>query len=124
MIIDSTVRLKQISNSEVSGYILNVIENYLTGNPFLPTGNATGLFYPLTGNPSGFVTSGALNSYITSTQSQTNINSAVTQTLVYVAQNYPIITNSGITLQSINLWDGGYNRYVNISSVNGVLVIK
>lgn len=93
MALDSTLRLKQLNQPELSGYTVQVIQNYLTGNVSLPpTGTLTGVFYPLKTNPSGYVTSGQTGSFMT----QTNLNSLSTQLINYIDGNfYPISNPSG-----------------------------
>jgi hypothetical protein len=59
MPIDSLIRLRQLNNPEVSGYILDVTKRYLgtgTGISVSNTGSLTGEFYPRKTNPSGYVT--------------------------------------------------------------------
>lgn len=69
MPFDSLVRIKQLNKPEVSGYIVDVLLQYLkTGvvtGIALNTGQLTGEFYPLRNNPSGYVTTGQLTGYAT-----------------------------------------------------------
>lgn len=96
---DSSIRLRQINQGEISGYILQIIQGYLSnsGSPIAPTGNLTGSFYPLLQNPSGYEISGAF-------ATQEDIDSSATQTLSYVANNYYPDTNpNGYISQGSNL---------------------
>ena len=85
---DSSVRLKQLNQPEVSGFILQVIQGYLSnsGSPVAATGLLNEVFYPLENNPSGYTISGAFIS-------QSDLDSATTQVLSYVANNYYPDTN-------------------------------
>jgi hypothetical protein len=57
--MDSLVRLRQLNQTEVSGYTVEIIRKYLiTGTGIANTGALTGVFYPLNSNPSGYSTSG------------------------------------------------------------------
>jgi len=86
---DSTIRLRQLNSSELSGYISLVCQNLLSGVTGIQTGNLTGAFYPLNGNPSGFVVSGQTGIFMT----QSNLDSLYSQTISYVAANYYPISN-------------------------------
>ena len=85
---DSLVRTKQLNQPELSGYIVNVLLQYLkTGTVTgiaLNTGQLTGQFYPLSQNPASYVTTGQLTGYATQLQVTGN-NIAV---LSYVDSNY------------------------------------
>jgi hypothetical protein len=89
MAFDSTIRLRQLNSSELSGYISLVCQSLLSGVSGVQTGNLTGVFYPLTGNPSGFVVSGQTGIFMT----QSNLNSLYSQTISYVAANYYPVSN-------------------------------
>ena len=91
MAFDSTVRLKQINNPELSGYILNVIGVYLPG----VTGIYTGVFYPLTGNPSGFIGTGVTGQFANATVVTGAINNAIAQVETWVGLNYVSTGTSG-----------------------------
>lgn len=85
---DSLVRLKQMSNPEVSGYVVSIIKQYLTTGSVTGvaanTGQLTGAFYPLKSNPSCYATNTQLTGYVTKTElSGNNIN-----VLANVSQNY------------------------------------
>jgi hypothetical protein len=66
---DSLVRLRQLNNPDVSGYIVDVLRHYLiTGSVTgiaTNTGVLVSVFYPLTSNPSGYVTSGQITGFAT-----------------------------------------------------------
>jgi hypothetical protein len=65
---DSLVRLKQMSNPEVSGYVVSIIKQYLTTGSVTGvaanTGQLTGAFYPLKSNPSGYVVSSQITGLV------------------------------------------------------------
>lgn len=65
-----------MNQAELSGFIVPIVQAYLTG-----TGVLSGVFYPRYSNPSGYLVSGAFIS-------QTDLDSAITQALVYVANTY------------------------------------
>jgi len=92
MAFDSTIRLKQLNNPEISGYILGVVGNYLPGQ----TGYYSGVFYPYSTNPSGYIGTGVTGQFANAAAVTNAINTASTQTLTYVALNYlPIGTPLG-----------------------------
>jgi hypothetical protein len=104
---DSTIRLRQANQPEFSGYTVQIIQNYLSGNPPIPsTGVLSGVFYPLVTNPSGFVTSSQTGVFKT----QTDLNSLYTQILYYVGENYYPDSNPS-----------GYINSANISGISGNL---
>ena len=90
---DSLVRTKQLNQPELSGYIVNVLLQYLKSGTVtgiaMNTGQLTGQFYPLNINPSGYVTTGQLTGLATQ-QFVTGNNATV---LSYVAANYYSSTN-------------------------------
>jgi len=109
---DSTIRLRQANQPEFSGYTVQVIQNYLSGNPPLPsTGVLSGVFYPLVTNPSGFVTSSQTGVFKT----QTDLNSLYTQTLYYVGQNYYPNTNPSGYITGVDFSGGNFSG--NLSGV-------
>lgn len=57
MPFDSQIRLRQLHNPELSGYILEIIGKYVTtgSGVSVNTGSLTGAFYPLRDNPSGYL---------------------------------------------------------------------
>jgi hypothetical protein len=96
---DSTIRLKQMNQAELSGFVIPLVQSYLAN-----TGNLTGAFYPLCQNPSGYVISGAFIS-------NTDLDSAITQALAYVAETYYPNTNpAGYTSGS----GGGFSGAVSV----------
>src|SRR5438045_7123902 len=59
MAFDSLIRLRQLNNAEVSGYVVEILKKYFvtgTGINVSNTGSLSGSFYPLGSNPSGYVT--------------------------------------------------------------------
>jgi hypothetical protein len=57
--MDSFIRLRQLNRSEISGYAVEIIKQYLftgTGITVSSTGSLTGSFYPRHSNPSGYIT--------------------------------------------------------------------
>ena len=66
---DSLVRTKQLNKPELSGYIVDVLLQYLKTGAVtgiaMNTGQLTGQFYPRLQNPSGYVTTGQLTGYAT-----------------------------------------------------------
>lgn len=69
---DSLVRTKQLNQPELSGYIVGVLLQYLKTGAVtgiaMNTGQLTGQFYPLSQNPSGYVTTGQLTGLATQLQ--------------------------------------------------------
>jgi len=123
---DSTIRLRQVNQPELSGYTVQIIQNYLTGNISFPqTGYYTGIFYPLLSNPSGYVTTGQTGIFTT----QIDINSSAAQTLNYVSNNF--VSNSGATVfvttgyltEYVNTYVSGASGYLQsqINSLSGTL---
>jgi hypothetical protein len=85
---ESTIRIRQLNQTELSGFIAPIIQGFLS-----QTGALTGVFYPLRENPSGYEASGAFIS-------QEDLDSAVAQTISYIADNfYPNSNPSGYTTQ-------------------------
>jgi hypothetical protein len=116
-VFDSTIRLRQANQPEFSGYTVQVIQNYLNGNPALPsTGVLSGVFYPLKSNPSGFVTSGQTGIFKT----QIDLDSLYTQTIAYVAENY---TSNATVLNTVtttgNQTISGTKTFVNQTIFSG-----
>ena len=80
---DSTVRLRQLNQPELSGYIVQVI------GAIPNTGDLSNVFYA-SSNPSGFVTTGQTGTFIT----QVDLDSNYVSTLAYVSTNYyPLNSN-------------------------------
>ena len=94
MAFDSSIRIRQINQSELSGYLATVILGYLS-----QTGTLTGSFYPLLQNPSGYEISGAFIS-------QQDLDSAIVQLTSLVSQNYYPNTNPSGFISNINT--GGF----------------
>jgi len=88
-VFDSTIRLRQLNQTEISGYTVQIIQQYLTGVTPAQTGALTGSFYPLSGNPSGYINSGQTGNFAT----QANLNSLYSQTIAYITSNYYPNTN-------------------------------
>ena len=97
---DSTVRLRQLNQPELSGYIVLV-----AGGIPSTTGTLTGAFYPYKTNPSGYITTGQTGTFIT----QSALDSNYYSTLVYVADNYYPLSNP--------------NGYVTSASLSGNAVL-
>ena len=91
---DSLVRTKQLHKPELSGYIVDVLLQYLKTGAVtgiaMNTGQLTGQFYPLRQNPSGYVTTGQLTGY--ATQLQVTGNNTYIQSWVDI-NYYPRSTN-------------------------------
>ena len=115
MAFDSTIRLRQMNQTELSGFIVPIIQSFLSG-----TGALSGSFYPLMTNPSGFLQSGAF-------LAQVDLDSAIYQTLSYIAQNYYLSSNPSGYLRSsdithvtssfnVNCTSGVSTQFVNFST--------
>lgn len=93
---DSLVRTKQLHKPELSGYIVDVLLQYLKTGAVtgiaMNTGQLTGQFYPLRQNPSGYVTTGQLTGY--ATQLQVTGNNTYIQSWVDI-NYYPRSNPSG-----------------------------
>ena len=89
-----------MNQAELSGFIAPIILSYLNN-----TGNLTGSFYPLFGNPSDFATSG---DYI----SQIDLDSAIYQSLSYISSQYA--KKSGV-ITSGNLQNIFLNYQIDLS---------
>jgi hypothetical protein len=93
MPFDSQIRLRQLHNPELSGFVVDIITKYLTGSGVnVNTGSLTGAFYPLKQNPSGYLTSistGGLVDYPSLATSNANLLAQID--LLY----YPRINPSG-----------------------------
>ena len=50
---DSTIRIKQVNQSELSGFVSPMIQSGMAA-----TGQFTDVFYPRNSNPLGYITSG------------------------------------------------------------------
>lgn len=80
---DSTIRLRQINQSEISGFVSQIVSSILSNSEtsIVPTGKLTGSFYPLESNPNGYLQSGAF-------VSRSDLDSAIVQENIYIAENY------------------------------------
>lgn len=133
MPFESLVRTKQINKPEFSGYIVDVLLQYLkTGSITgiaMNTGQLSGQFYPLQSNPSGYITSGYLSGYAT----QQYVNNADTAVLSYIGGTYyPVNNPSGfvtsgqltgiaeVTGDIIIMGTGG----ISVTGVNGIIIIS
>jgi hypothetical protein len=96
---DSSIRLRQLNQPELSGYTVQIIQQYLTGVSPAQTGTLTGVFYPLNNNPSGYITTGQTGNFATIA----NVNSSYSQAVSYVASNYYPNTNPNNYLSSTSL---------------------
>ncbi len=119
MAFDSTVRLKQINNPELSGFVSGIIGLYLPG----ATGNYTGLFYPYSGNPAGYIGTGVTGQFASVAATTVAINSVMPQILSYVALNYLSLseyeTGNGTSLQ---VTGSSFLTSANFSGINGTSV--
>ena len=99
-----------MNQPELSGFVIPIILGYLSN-----TGNLTGSFYPLLGNPSHFATSGDFISQI-------DLDSAVTQALSYVASQYAtenaLLNTGDYLLGLINSSSAGVSS---LNSLSGAL---
>lgn len=127
---DSLIRTKQLNKPEVSGYILDVVGQFLrTGSVTgiaTNTGQLTGQFYPLGGNPSGYVNQGQLSGYATLLQVTGN-----NATLLASIANayYPLTNPSGFissgdaALHWMPITGGTLSSFQVFDAPNGVNVI-
>src|SRR5579859_3091107 len=92
--MDSLVRIRQLNQPEVSGYIVSVLLQYLQSGNITGiasnTGVFTGIFYPLTSNPSGYVINNQITGFATQTF-VTNEGSGILATAY--ASFYPLNSN-------------------------------
>lgn len=133
--IYNLVRLAQLAENQISGYVLEIVLPLLTG--FGSTGQLTGQYYPLYSNPSGyiqytqtgiFVTNGQTGNFVTYDSPQF-ISTIISQfgTVTGLLNNvfYPLNSNPSGYLTSVSGLSGeiiiSYNNSgnFNISSVNG-----
>ena len=87
------IKLYQLDIPELSGYIAQFFQSATN-----TTGQLTGAFYPLTSNPSGYITSGQTSSFITTGQtgnfvSLLYLNSALTSFAIQESFLYYPLTN-------------------------------
>jgi hypothetical protein len=114
MAFDSLVRLRQLNQVEISGWVEEIIGKRATGFLTTGTGILTGAFYPLNSNPSGYLTGVQTGDFVTNSAlaiSQQNLLNAssglfylktnpsgyITQSFVNsgFVRNYPY-ANSGV----------------------------
>ena len=89
MPFDSLIKLRQLNNPELSGYIELIIGRRITGVVLSGTGLLTGEFYPLHSNPSGYLTGVNTGDFVTNSSlavSQTNVLNTV-GSLYYLKSN-------------------------------------
>jgi hypothetical protein len=92
MPFDSQIRLRQLHNPEISGYIVEIVGKYLTtgSGVTVNTGILTGVFYPLKANPSGYLSSistGGLVDYPTLATNNANLLAQID--LLYYPRSNP-----------------------------------
>lgn len=94
---DSTIRLRQLNQSELSGFCSQVTSGVLSssGTAIAATGKLTSAFYPLNQNPAGYAKSG---DYL----AQIDLDSAMAQENAYIASTYYLKTNPSGYLSSSN----------------------
>lgn len=85
---DSTIRLKQMNQTELSGFVSQITSGILgiSGTVVAPTGKLTGAFYPLNSNPRNYALSGDFIS-------EQDLLSAISQENVYISENYYPLSN-------------------------------
>ena len=104
-----------MNQAELSGFVIPLVQSYLAN-----TGNLTGSFYPLRQNPSGYVISGAFIS-------NTDLDSAITQALAYVAETYyPLSNPAGYTSGASGtvIWTGNVSGVVYVTGNQTISGIK
>lgn len=104
MSFDSLIRLRQLNKPEASGYVVDIIKQYLltgTGISVSSTGTLTGVFYPRSSNPSGYAT----GSVVLTSQTGNLIDT----TALAVATNSLLTQSSGL-FYSINNPSGYMTR--------------
>jgi hypothetical protein len=110
MPFDSLVRTKQLNKPELSGYIVDVLLQYLkTGTVTgiaLNTGQLTGQFYPLYQNPSGYINTG----YLTGLATKLEVTGNNTALLSYVNTYYYPRNNPSGYVTSTGLQSGFLTR--------------
>ena len=77
--VDSTIRIRQLNQPELSGFV-----NPIVSASIHATGNLTGVFYPRTSNPSGYISSGQTGNFTT----QADLDNLYYKTVTYVGGNY------------------------------------
>jgi hypothetical protein len=113
MPIDSVVRLRQLHQPEVSGYVVSILQSYISSGAVTGiagnTGQLTGVFYPRQSNPSGFINSGQLTGYALKTDVSGNNNILLT---TVSSLYYPLTNPSGFVATT----DSNYVKYNNYNS--------
>ena len=90
MAFDSTIRIKQINQAELSGFVTPIVLGFLAN-----TGSLSGIFYPLYDNPNEYLQSGAFIS-------QSDLDSAIYQYASSAALTYyPLNNPSGFISSSL-----------------------
>ena len=128
--IDSTVRLRQLNQIEVSGFVVEIVSGLLnnSGTNIASTGKLTGLFYPLRTNPTGYLRSG-------DALTQSDLDDSIIQENIYLSDTYYLksnpsryITNSGVvfttgnqTISGIKTFDGSYIVVTNPTNIVAVI---
>jgi hypothetical protein len=123
MPFDSLVRTKQINKPEFSGYIVDVLLQYLRTGQITGiatnTGQLTGQFYPRWINPLSYVTESGLYGYAT----QSDVTSNNTSILAYVDNNYYPSSNPDNYVTSDNLAElGTISGDFSLMGAGGVIV--
>jgi len=120
---DSTIRLRQLNQVELSGFVAGLVIGYLSNQntSLAATGNLTGSFYPLSQNPSGYQVSGSF-------VSAQDLNNAIAQALSFVSLNYygannpsGYLTSSGAVLTSGNQTISGTKTFSSGISVSNYI---
>jgi len=93
-----------MNQAELSGFLIPIILTYLSN-----TGNLSGVFYPLLNNPSGYLQSGAFIS-------QVDLDSAITQALSFVSNNFYPDSNPSGFLRASDITHATNSFLVNCSS--------
>lgn len=86
--MDSTIRLKQINQSEISGFVSQITSGILSNGQIsiAATGKLTGAFYPLNSNPASYTQSGDFLSH-------SDLDEAMVAENAYIASTYYPISN-------------------------------
>lgn len=94
MAFDSLIRTRQLNKPELSGYVVDIILQYLASGTVTGiatnTGQLTGRFYPLASNPSGYQTTGDITGFATKAEmSGNNISLLATVETDYYPRTNP-----------------------------------
>lgn len=90
---DSTIRIKQVNQSELSGFVSPMIQSGMAA-----TGQFTDVFYPRNSNPLGYITSGQTGVFKT----QEDLDTLYYATLSYVSSNFYPSSNPSNYLSATN----------------------